>query len=159
MLSKYRFVVAAILVALFCVGGVLAQEIKAISAPKLAHILSISESHPDSSLKIEPVTGFDRSSLVRNPSKTREAYILGIPVPDGSKSRDSRVFVKDIRAKVTYVIIGEPGGVERYRPVDSLKWLTDDTLSYERWTGPHFGYRYVFNVKTKKQTAAYTLTG
>ena len=44
------------------------------------------------------------------------------------------------------------------RPIDELKWLNNDRLSYERWTNPHFGHRYIFNVKTKKQAGAWILS-
>jgi len=53
---------------------------------------------------------------------------------------------------------GEELGIETNRPVDSLKWVNNNTLSYERWTGPHLGRRYVVDVKLKKQTGAFILS-
>ena len=44
------------------------------------------------------------------------------------------------------------------RPVDNLKWTNNYTLSYERWTGPHFGHRYVVDIKQMKQTGAFILS-
>ena len=57
----------------------------------------------------------------------------------------------------TYEISGEPDLEEVTRPVDELKWVNDFTLSYERWAGPHFGHRYVIDVRSKKQVTAYDL--
>jgi hypothetical protein len=45
------------------------------------------------------------------------------------------------------------------RPIDNLKWVNNFTLSYERWTGPHFGHRYLIDVRSRKQLAAYDLFG
>jgi len=135
------------------------SQVVPIRDPDSSNILSITKTDPDRALKIEPVTGFDRSSLVRNPAKTREAFILCIPATKGSELCDMLVFVKDLAAKTTYVITGEPDLMERNRPIDNLKWLSNDVLSYERWAQPHFGHRYAVNMKLRKQTAAYFLKG
>ena len=158
MFSPNRIIFTAAVTAFLFVGSALAQKIRAVSAPELAGVLRITQTTPDPSLKVEAVTGFDRTSLVTNRAKTRKAYVLCVPVKKGTDGCNSLVFVTDVATKTVYVITGEPDKSERYRPVDDLKWLTNDTFSYERWTGPHFGHRYVFNIKTKKQTAAYILT-
>ncbi len=154
--ARISFVTAAL--ALLCPTHAYAQT-RAVSDPELANVLSITKNEPDAKLKIEPIPGIERSSLVNNRAKTRKAYVLCVPVTKGSQQCDSLVFVKDMATRSVYVITGEPGGFERYRPVDDLKWVTNDVLSFERWTGPHFGHRYVVNIKLKKQTKAFILTG
>jgi hypothetical protein len=66
--------------------------------------------------------------------------------------------VTDIRSKTTYMITGEPAEIEVMRPVDDLKWETNDLLSYERWANPHFGRRYVLDAKRKTQESAYIVS-
>jgi hypothetical protein len=84
--------------------------------------------------------------------------VLCVPSNKIGNSCSSRVFVKKISGGATYVINGEDDGVTVMRPVDELKWLGRDLLSYERWTTPHYGHRYVINVRLKKQVAAYILS-
>ncbi|CAN5479052.1 hypothetical protein BH10ACI2_BH10ACI2_17410 [soil metagenome] len=159
MFSQRQSISAAIVTTFFFVGVASGQKIRAVSAPELANVLSITKTSPSPSLKVEPIPGLERTSLVTNRAKTRKAYVLCVPDKKGAGGCDSFVFVTDIASKTVYVIMGEPDKIEHYRPIDELKWLTNDTVSYERWTGPHFGHRYVVNIKTKKQIAAYILTG
>ena len=70
----------------------------------------------------------------------------------------SRVFVTDLGTDETYEISGEELFIEANRPVDGLKWINNYTLSYERWVNPHFGHRYVVDLKRSKQTAAFILS-
>ena len=154
MLKFWATVFAALLLFSFSA----AAQIRASLDKESANILRIEENRPDPKLKIEPTPGLERSSLVTNRAKTRKAYVLCVPATKGVGKCDSLVFVKDMATQTIYLISGEPGGFERYRPVDSLKWVTNDVLSFERWTGPHFGHRFVVNLRSKKQVAAYTLT-
>ena len=99
-----------------------------------------------------------KSTLAENPDKIRQAFVLC--VPSGTKEVPScvhRVFVTDLGPDETYEIAGEELFIEANRRVDNLKWLNNDTLTYERWTGPHFGHRYVVDIKLKKQTGAFVL--
>ena len=132
-------------------------QVKATSDRSSANILKLRKTDPDPTLKIETVTGFpDRTTLVTNPSRTFKAFVLC--VPSGSEEGCfSRVYLTEIKTGNTYVITGEPIEVEVMRPVDELKWLDNERLSYERWTNPHFGRRYVVNVRTRKQVGAWIL--
>jgi hypothetical protein len=142
---------------MMCLCSVRAQ-VRAYPDEPSAHILTVVKYTPDPSIKAEPVTGFDKSSLVSNRAKTFQAYILCIPVEKKLTDCGSRVFFTEARIGTVYMISGEPEDVERMRPVDELKWLDNDRLSYERWMSPHFGHRYVINVRLKKQTAAFALS-
>ncbi|MEP6787487.1 MAG: hypothetical protein ABJB40_03590 [Acidobacteriota bacterium] len=150
-------ITVGIILLLMCADA--SAQIREARDPDLANVLSVVKNEPDPKLKIEPVPGLERSSLVTNRAKTRKAYVLCVPATKGTGKCDSLVFVKDLVTQTIYLISGEPGGFERYRPVDSLKWMTNDVLSFERWTGPHFGHRFVVNIKLKKQTNAFSLTG
>src|SRR5207302_1536214 len=88
------------------------------------------------------------------------AYLLFVPLKnkEDPKRCAHRVYFDDYTGPArTYEISGEPDLEEVTRPVDELKWVNDFTLSYERWAGPHFGHRYVIDVRSKKQVTAYDL--
>jgi hypothetical protein len=69
-----------------------------------------------------------------------------------------RVFILDLQTDENYEIVGEELFIEAGRLIDNLKWIDNHTLSYERWTGPHFGHRYVVDVKAMKQIDAFILS-
>ena len=158
-LLKYALI---LLTAVGCTQTAQAQKIKAVRDTDSANILSIKKANdlPDGDLadKIEK-DGRGRSTLAESPNKVRQAFVFC--VPSGSKEVPSclhRVFVTDLGTDETYEITGEELFVEANRPVDNLKWTSNDTLIYERWTGPHFGHRYVIDFKQKKQTGAFVLS-
>lgn len=157
MFISVRISLVTVTMALFCAANAYSQ-IRTARDPETQNVLSITKSDPDPKLKIEPVPGETRTSLVSNKAKTRTAYVLCVPVTNNPKQCDSLVFVKDVVNQTVYAITGEPGGFERYRLVNDLKWVNKDVLSFERWTGPHFGHRYVVNMKSKKQTGAFIVT-
>ncbi|PYS86481.1 MAG: hypothetical protein DMF62_15760 [Acidobacteria bacterium] len=97
--------------------------------------------------------------VAESPDKIRQAFVFC--VPSGSKEVAacvSRVFVTDLGTDETYEISGEELFIEANRPVDGLKWINNYTLSYERWANPHYGHRYVVDLKRSKQTAAFILS-
>jgi hypothetical protein len=136
----------------------IAAQITATSDRSSAKTLKLRKTDLDPTLKIETVTGYpDRTTLVANSSRTFKAFVLC--VPSGSEEGCfMRVYVTEIKTGNTYEVNVEPLEVEVMRPVDELKWLDNDRLSYERWTNPHFGRRYVMNVRTRKQVGAWSLT-
>jgi len=69
-----------------------------------------------------------------------------------------RVIIGDLQTDENYEIVGEDLFIESRRPIDNLKWINAHTLSYERWVSPHFGHRYVVDIKTMKQIDAFTLS-
>jgi hypothetical protein len=148
------------LIALFLIASStgIAAQIKTAPDRDSANILKIEAISPDPKLKIEPVTGFsDKTSLVTNRGRTFKAFILCVPV-SGTEGCSSRVFVTEMKTGNTYVITGELREAEVMRPVDELKWLDNYRLSYERWMNPHYGHRYVVNVRTRKQVGAWILS-
>ena len=158
-LLKYAVI---IFVAFGSTQAVHAQKIKAVRDADSANILSIKKATdlPEGDLaeKIEK-DGRGKSTLAENPDKIRQAFVFC--VASGSKEVPScvhRVFVTDLGTDETYEITGEELFIEANRLVNNLKWSNNNTLSYERWTGPHFGHRYVVDIKQLKQTGAFILS-
>jgi hypothetical protein len=155
-LKQPGIVVAASAAVMVFFGGSVAQ-FRTAPDKTAAHILTITENKPDDKIPIEPLTGIPGSStLVRNRAKTWRAYVLCIPTLIAGRC-DARVFFTHDPTRTTYMITGETDGVEGARPIDELKWLDNNRLSYERWVSPHYGRRYVIDTRTLKQTAAFIL--
>ena len=138
-----------------------AIQVRAELSKDLAHILSINAITPDPELTIEPTTG--KGGMVNSTDRKHSAYVLCVPVPtaEDAKRCGHVVHFDDYTGpKATvYQIRGEPELEEVMRPVDNLKWVNNFTLSYERWASPHFGHRYVIDVRARRQLAAYDLFG
>ena len=139
-----------------------AQKLRVVRDAESASILSIKKAHdlPEGDLteKIEK-DGRGKKLLAESPDKIRQAFVFC--VPSGSKDVPacaSRVFVTDLGTDETYEITGEELFIEANRPVDGLKWINNYTLSYERWANPHYGHRYIVDIKRSKQTAAHILS-
>ena len=141
-----------------CATYATSQRIKAVPDKDSASILTIAKATGELPNKIEG-DGAGESTLRLSPNRAFRAYVLCIRA-DSTQVPNcvSRVFIRNEKSKTVYEIRGEELGIEAGRPVDELKWRDTYTLSYERWTGPHYGHRYVINVRTLKQIAAYSLT-
>ena len=150
------------LVGVACVQGVVAQKVKAVRDTGSANMLSVKKAvnlpQGDLAEKIEKYPS-GKSTLAESPDRIRQAFVFC--VSSGSKEVPScvqRVFVTDLRTDKTYEIKGEELFIEANRTVENLKWINNTSLSYERWAGPHFGHRYIVDVKEMKQTGAFALT-
>ena len=150
------------LVGVACVQGVVAQKLKAVRDPGSANMLSVKKAvnlpQGDLAEKIEKYPS-GKSTLAESPDRIRQAFVFC--VSSGSKEVPScvqRVFVTDLGTDETYEIKGEELFIEANRTVENLKWINNTSLSYERWAGPHFGHRYIVDVKEMKQTGAFALT-
>jgi len=160
---KFHLVILVIAVLLFSFADTRAQKIRVLPDPDSANILNVKKAGSDLpsgdlANKVE-TDGARKSTLTMSPDKHYEASVFCIP----SHSREvpncvARVFILDLQTDENYEILGEEFGVEAGRPVDSLKWSNNHTLSYERWNSPHIGHRYVVDVKAMKQTAAFVLS-
>jgi hypothetical protein len=103
--------------------------------------------------------GAGKSTLTMSADSRYQASVFCVP----SRSTDvtgcvHRVFIGDLQTDEDYEIVGEELFIEAGRPIDNLKWINDHTLSYERWVSPHFGHRYVVDIKAMKQTDAFILS-
>jgi len=157
---KYLLIIGAMV---GCAAGVQAQKIKATHDAESANVLTIKQAGNDlpSGDLADAVEkdGAGKSTLTLSVDKRYEASVFCVP----SRSTEvtgcvHRVFILDLQTDENYEIVGEELFVEAGRPVDNLKWVNNHTLSYERWAGPHFGHRYVVDVKAMKQIDAFTLS-
>ncbi|MEP7077064.1 MAG: hypothetical protein ABI878_14760 [Acidobacteriota bacterium] len=145
------------------VDSVHAQKIKVVRDPESAKILTIKQAggdlpSGDLAEKVErDSTG--KSTLTLTADKRYEASVFCVRSESSEVTGCvHRVFVTDLQSDSEYEVVGEELFIESGRLIDNLKWLDSHTLSYERWTGPHFGHRYIVDVKQMKQTNAYTLS-
>ena len=161
--QRILFPAIALIVCSFTGPGVSSSttQVRAEVNKELAHILSMVEVKANPDLAMEPVPGWTVSQVFTRDRK-HTAYLLCVPL----KSKDEhercahRVYFDDYTGPARiYEIRGEPELEEVTRPIDSLKWVNNFTLSYDRWAGPHLGHRYVIDVRSKKQVAAYDLFG
>ena len=145
------------------VGGASAQKIKAVRDPDLANVLTVKKAGDDlPSGDLADAVEKDasgKSTLTMSADKRYEASVFCV----SSRAADlpgcvHRVFIGDLQTDENYEIVGEEHLIESRRPVDNLKWINAHTLSYDRWVSPHFGHRYVVDIKTMKQTDAFTLS-
>jgi hypothetical protein len=139
-----------------------AMQARAELDKELAHTLSVVQVKPNPELTMEPTVG--TGGLVSSPDGKYSAYILCVPMPspyDPERCARRVHFEENTKPRPATIsqIRGEPELEEVTRPIDNLKWVNAFTLSYERWAGPHFGHRYVIDVRSKKQIAAYDLFG
>ena len=137
-------------------------QVRAEVNKELATILSVAQVKRNPELTMEPTVG--KGGLVTSPDRKYYAYILCVPLAskeDPERCAHRAHFEENTRPRPVTIsqIHGEPELEEVMRTIDALKWVNSYTLSYERWAGPHFGHRYVIDVRSKKQVAAYDLFG
>ena len=129
-----------------------AQKINAEPDAETARTLTVVKTHEPLPTKIE-TDGAGNTTLVTSPTKAFTAFVLCVPSnSDEVKNCVSRVFVRDEASKTVYELRGEELFIEAGRPVSDIKWTNAYTLSYDRWSSPHVGRRYVVNMKLLKQT-------
>jgi hypothetical protein len=76
-----------------------------------------------------------------NPAGTRSASTLCVFV-DAVRCQD-RIFVKELSSGDVIEIQGIP---LPHRPFTNIQWLNDSLLTVDRWSQPHYGIRYIFDV-------------
>jgi hypothetical protein len=162
MRNNYIFILAVI-VTLISFSSANAQKIRVVRDPDSANILKVKRAGDDlpsgdlaAAVETYP-TG--KSTLTMSADKRYEASVFCVP----SRSSEvpncvHRVFILDLQSDENYEIVGEELGIESMRIIDELKWINNTTLSYERWTSPHYGHRYIVDIKQMKQTGAFILS-
>lgn len=106
-------------------------------------------------IKIAPIryeAGNNRLSSISNSGRTYEAF-TSLAQFNREYLRD-HIYFADLRARRVFEIRGLP---EPHRPFDSLRFVSDDTLEFDRWTSPHHGIRYRVNVRQKLLVSTLTL--
>ena len=140
-----------------------AQKIKVTRDSESANILTVKKAGSDlpSGDLAEAVEkdGSGKSTLTMSVDKRYEASVFCVPSGSSEVAGCAhRVFILDLQTDEDYEIVGEELFLEAGRPIDNLKWVNNHTLSYERWANPHFGHRYVVDIKTMKQIDAFILS-
>ena len=144
-------------------GTARSQRIKAVRDPDSANILKVKKAGSDlpsgDLANAVEKDGAGKSTLTMSADSRYQASVFCVP----SRSTDvtgcvHRVFIGDLQTDEDYEIVGEELFIEAGRMIDNLKWINDHTLSYERWVSPHFGHRYVVDIKAMKQIDAFTLS-
>lgn len=155
--------VLAVAVILISLSSAKAQKIRVVRDSDSANILKVKKAGDDlpSGDLAEAVEKYPtgKSTLTMSADKRYEASVFCVP----SRSSEvpncvHRVFILDLQTDDNYEIVGEEPRIESMRIIDELKWINNSTLSYERWTGPHYGHRYIVDIKAMKQTGAFALT-
>ena len=151
------FRVALIIFALASTFTGVTAQIRAVRDAESINVLKMEKAAIDPSLKKESIAEVPAdTSPVTNRAGTYRAFVLCRI--SAETDCPYRVHFTEIKTGTSFVITGEPTEVEIMRSIDELKWLDNDRLSYERWTNPHFGRRYLVNVRTKKQVGAWILS-
>ena len=153
--------IAALLVTL--VSTVAAQKLRVVRDQDSANILRVKKAGSDlpSGDLADSVEkdGFGKSTLRMSPDKRYQASVFCVPSgTSGVPGCVHRVFVYDLQTDENYEIVGEELFIETARLIDRLKWIDSHTLSYERWTNPHYGHRYVVDMQKMKQVNAFVLS-
>jgi hypothetical protein len=160
--DKLKFLLVLTIVFGAAVGAD-AQRIKAVRDADSNNILTVKKAGADlpSGDLADAVEkdGAGKSTLTMSADNRYDASVVCV----SARAADlpgcvHRVFVGDLQTDENYQIDGEEHLIESRRPVDNLKWINAHTLSYDRWVSPHFGHRYVVDIKTMKQTDAFTLS-
>jgi uncharacterized protein (TIGR01244 family) len=86
-------------------------------------------------VSLEP--GARKKNVVSDRSRTYDAFTVS----------DTRIFVAERRTRKVFELRGLPLA---WRPFSDLAWRDNQTLRFSRWSQPHYGVRYLVNVKKKK---------
>lgn len=144
-------------------GTANAQKIKVARDPDSASVLNVKKAGADLPFGdlADAVEKYPngRSTLTLSADKRYEASVFCVPSRSTAvEGCVHRVFILDLGTDEDYEITGEELLVESGRLIDNLKWIDSHTLSYERWMNPHFGHRYIVDVKAMKQIGAFILS-
>ncbi len=92
---------------------------------------------------VVPIPVGQIGNLVTNANRTRQAFSVYFP---GAEISD-RLFVTDLTSHEALEITGIP---LPHRPISNLTWETENIVVFERWSQPHYGWRYKIDCKAKK---------
>jgi len=96
-----------------------------------------------------PITANYSDAGTSNPVGTLSASVLCVFV-DAVRCQD-RIFVKELASGDVIEIQGIP---LPHRPFTNLQWLDDSLLTVDRWSQPHYGIRYIFDVPAQEVIVA-----
>jgi hypothetical protein len=104
--------------------------------------VSVVAAAPDAALRKE--------NSARDASGRFEAFTVEQPSPQAATFAD-RIFFTDRRARRTFEIRGLPNP---HRPYNDLVFKGRRILQFDRWASPHFGVRYLVDVRRRRLVSA-----
>lgn len=88
---------------------------------------------------------------VQSKNNAFQAFALVVPRnKEGSETVD-RIFFVDKKSSRVFEIYGLP---DSHRPFDDLKFVENNILRFDRWSNPHGGKRYEFDLRRRKLVKA-----
>jgi hypothetical protein len=88
----------------------------------------------------------NRQSPVINSNKTRTAYIAAFDIGGDDNNLRDAVVVFEKKSNKFYEI----RGLDSPRPIENVKWQSNDVIVFDQWMNPTRGGRYAVNLRTKK---------
>ena len=88
---------------------------------------------------------FNRQRPISNAQQTRSAYIAEFNEKTDDVEYSLEVIVVSDAATGKFY---EIRGVEFPRPLENIRWLSNDVLIFDQWLNPHRGGRYTVDFKT-----------
>ncbi|MET0753574.1 MAG: hypothetical protein ABWZ66_09380 [Pyrinomonadaceae bacterium] len=88
----------------------------------------------------------ERQRPIINANKIREAYIVEFSIDDDDENLRDVIAVRDTRAEKFYEI----QGIDSPRPIENVKWQSNEVIVFDQWMNPTRSGRYAVNLRTKK---------
>jgi hypothetical protein len=87
-----------------------------------------------------------KAKVVRNHANTRSAYLAKRKL-SGRSAYDSPVIILKSQKDEPVCLLTDEWP---FRPLADPVWLTDRLLVFDLWTGPSYGWHYVFDARRKR---------
>jgi len=84
-------------------------------------------------------------------NNTFQAFALAVPINKEGSATVDRIFFLDKKSKRVFEIYGLP---DSHRPFSDLMFVKNNILRFDRWSNPHGGKRYEFDLRRKRLTKA-----
>lgn len=94
----------------------------------------------------EDWTNLNEERSVDSPNKARTAYVASFSIGGDSKNVRGLVVILENKTDKFYEI----QGLDSPRPIENVRWQSNDIIVFEQWMNARRGGRYAINVRTKK---------
>lgn len=88
---------------------------------------------------------------VQSKNNTFQAFALMVPLNKEGNATVDRIFFVDKKLSRVFEIYGLP---DSHRPFGDLKFVKNNILRFDRWSNPHGGNRYEFDLRRRKMVKA-----
>ena len=93
----------------------------------------------------------EKQHTAQSVNNTFQAFTLAVPINKEGNATVDRIFFVDKKSNRVFEIYGLP---DSHRPFDDLKFVRNNILRFDRWSSPHNGKRYEFDLRRKKLVEA-----